>query len=366
MNVAVSFSYLFNAYERFEFPTAVQLTTVLLSITLQIVALLAGYGIVGLAAVSIFSNLFTVAVQYVLVRSVLFKPRWEPDASLMRWMVFESYPLMLNNVLASLFFRIDVFILYPMKGELALGYYSTAYRFINALNFIPSNFTLAIFPLLSRYAASGKDAMLRALILSLKLLLWIALPITVTSVFISRELILLFGGSAYLPDSQIALQWLIWFLPFSFVNSVVHYVLIALNQQRFLTKAFLIGLAFNIVANRIAIDALSYRGAALVTVLSEIALLIPFYYSLRKNLAPLPFVSLAWRPVVAAGAMGLALYLLLPQLNLFVALAAASLLYGVLLLALGAVGPDEWLVVRHLLPRRLQPVITFLARSPVP
>ncbi|MGE5141636.1 MAG: oligosaccharide flippase family protein, partial [Rudaea sp.] len=288
VNLAASFSYLFNAHERFEYPTAVSLSTVLLSVVLQLAALLAGFGIVGLAAVSIISNTFTLVVLFHLVRAILFRPRWEPDRALLRWMFHESYPLMMNNLLSSLFFRIDVLLLKPLTSDTVLGYYSTAYRFINALNFIPSNFTLAIFPLLSRQAASARDAMLRALLVSLKLLLWVSIPITVASVFIARELILLFGGPAYLPDSQIALQWLIWFLPFSFVNSVVHYVLIALDQQRFLTKAFLIGLGFNIIANLIAIPLLSYRGAALVTVLSEVALLIPFYYSLRKHLAPLP------------------------------------------------------------------------------
>ncbi len=359
-NLAASLSYLFNAYERFEYPTAVGIATALLSVSLQVVALLSGFGIVGLAAVSIISNVFTLAVMYWLVRGTLFKPRWEFDAKLTRWMFFESYPLMLNNLLASLFFRIDVFLLQPLKGDLVLGYYSTAYKFINALNFIPSNFTLAIFPLLSRYATSAKDATRRALIVAVKLLLWISLPITIVSVFIARELILFFGGAAYLPDSPIALQWLIWFLPFSFVNSVVHYVLIALNQQRFLTKAFLIGLGFNLIANLIAIPALSYRGAALVTVLSEMALLIPFYYSLRQHLGTLPILDLLWRPIVAAVAMGGALYFLLPRVNLLIALALASIVYVVALLALGALGEDERLLLRRLVPQRFERALAFV------
>ncbi|MGB8646306.1 MAG: oligosaccharide flippase family protein [Anaerolineae bacterium] len=360
-NLAASLSFLFNAHERFEYPTAVALGTVLLSVTLQLAALLGGFGIIGLAAVSIISNLFTLGVMYYLVRAILFKPRWEWDPKLVRWMFFESYPLMLNNLLANLFFKIDVFLLKPLTNDLILGYYSTAYKFINALNFIPSNFTLAIFPMLSRQATSAKDAMYRALIVSLKLLLWVSLPITVASVFVAREIIQLYGGAAYLPDSQIALQWLIWFLPFSFVNSVVHYVLIALDQQRFLTKAFLIGLVFNIAANLTAIPLLSYRGAALVTVLSEIALLIPFYYSLRKHLAPLPLLDLIWRPVIASGGMAATFYLLLPRLNWIGVCLVAALVYGGMLLALGALGPDEWLLVRKLAPPRLGRIVDFLS-----
>ncbi|MBI4787551.1 MAG: oligosaccharide flippase family protein [Chloroflexi bacterium] len=346
--LSASLAFLFNAYERFEYRVAVDVVTRIVSITLGVIALLLGYGYVGLAAVSILTNLFTLAVFYWLVRATLFAPRLQVDRGLIRWMAFESYPLMLNNLLSSLFFRIDAMILLPLKGDTVLGYYSTAYKFIEALNFIPSNFTLAIFPALSRLASSAKDAMLRAYTLSLKILLWVSLPLTVGTIFVSRELIQIFGGDAYLPHSAIALQALIWFLPFSFINSVTHYVLIALGQQRFLTKAFVVGVVFNIVANLIAIGPLSYVGAALVTILSEIVLLIPFYYSVRKNLASIPFWSITWRPALAAGLMGLALWWLVERAGVVVAVPIAGLVYGVLLIALGALGEDERALLRRL------------------
>ena len=109
---------------------------------------------------------------------------------------------------------------------------------------------------------------------------------------------------------MIALQILIWFLPFSFVNSVTQYVLIAIDQQRFLTKAFLIGVTFNIVANLLVIPVYSYKGAAVVTILSELALLIPFYYAVRKHLGPLPWLSLFWQPTVASAVMAAVMWLL--------------------------------------------------------
>lgn len=350
-HIAGALSAMFYAYERFEYPTAIEIATALVSVALQIAVLLAGYGIVGLAGVSIATNLFTLVVLYYLVRRLLFKPHLMFDRGLARWMFFESYPLMMNNLLANLFFKIDVFLLLPLTNATILGYYNAAYKFVNALNFIPSKFTLAIFPMLSRLSTSSTDAMRRALVLSVKLLTWIAVPITVATVFIAQPLILLFAGAAYLPDSAIALQWLIFFMPFSFVNSVVHYVLIALNEQRFLTRAFVIGLVFNIAANLLAIPPLTYRGAALVTVLSELALLVPFYYALRKHMPPFPILDIFWRPVVAGGAMGAVLYLLVSQ-NLLVALVAATIVYAVVLVATGALGADEWLLVQKLVPAR--------------
>jgi O-antigen/teichoic acid export membrane protein len=361
-NLAASFAYLFNAFERFEFRIAVDFAMRLVNVALSVVALVLGFGIIGLAAVSIITNVITLGIFYLLVQRSLFKPHFEIDRRLIRWMFFESYPLMINNFLSSLFFRIDVLILQPLKGDTVLGYYSTAYKFIDALNFIPSNFTLAIFPSLSRLASSAKDAMLRAYILSLKILLWIALPITVGTIFVAHDLVQFIGGEAYLPDSAIALQVLIWFLPFSFINSVTHYVLIALDQQRFLTKAFVIGVLFNVIANLVAIPPLSYIGASVVTILSEIALLVPFYIGVRRNLASIPFISIAWRPAVASSAMGIALWWTAERIGLPMAIPLSGLLYMGLLIALGALGEDERELLRKLVPLRFHRAMRIEAK----
>lgn len=361
-HVAGALSGMFYAYEKFEYPTAIEIGTALVSVALQIAVLLAGYGIVGLAGVSIVTNLFTLVVMYYLVRRMLFKPHFAPDRPLARWMFVESYPLMMNNLLANLFFKIDVFLLLPLTNSTILGYYNAAFKFVAALNFIPSKFTLAIFPMLSRLSTGSTDAMRRALIVSVKLLTWIALPITVATMFLAEPLIRIFAGVAYLPDSAITLQWLIWFLPFSFINSVVHYVLIALNEQRFLTRAFLVGLAFNITANLLLIPPLTYVGAALVTVFSEFALLIPFYYALRKHMEPLPILDIFWRPALAAGIMGALLYLLIPQ-SILAALVVGTLAYGVVLLVTGALGADEWLLLQKLVPKRFERLMVLLSRG---
>jgi O-antigen/teichoic acid export membrane protein len=174
----------------------------------------------------------------------------------------------------------------------------------------------------------------------------IALPVAVGTPFIARELILILGGYQYLPDSMIALQLLIWFLPFSFINQVTQYVLIALDQQRFLTRAFLIGVAFNVGVNLVLIPRYGYQAAAITTIFSEWALLIPFYYSVRKNLCPVPWVNVAWRPVLASAAMGVVLWLL-REAPVLARVAAGGIVYfGVLALVGGFNQPDMGLVWR--------------------
>jgi O-antigen/teichoic acid export membrane protein len=309
-NLADGFSAVFYAYEKMEYPAAISTVTALTRVSLGVLVLLLGWGFVGLAGVSIAANVVSAAALGALMVRHCFRPHAEWDPQTGKWMMNTSFPLMINLLLATIFFRIDVLLLKPMKGDSVVGYYGAAYKYIDGLLIIPQYFTQAIFPLMSRYADSARDSLLRAYVLSLRLLLMVALPVAVGTFFIAEGLILVLGGAQYLPDSRIALQLIIWFLPLSFVNSVTQYVLIAIDQQRFLTKAFLIGVAFNVAANLIAIPLFSYRGAAVVTIFSELALLLPFYYSLRKHLGRLPWLSLFWQPAIASAVMGLVLWLL--------------------------------------------------------
>jgi O-antigen/teichoic acid export membrane protein len=349
--IAASLSYLFNAYERFEFPATVTVLIKVSSTFLAAVVLLLGGGIVGLATVSVLANLTSLAILFLLVRRQLFKPRWEPDLALVRSMMSDAYPLMINNLLATIFFRIDVQILQPLKGDEVVGYYNAAYKWIDGLNIIPASLTLALFPLLSRYGTTAKESMLRAYQGSLRLLILVALPLSVGMWLAAEELMLILGGGAYLPHSMVALRILVWFLPFSFINSVTQYVLIALNQQRFLTVAFIIGVTFNVCANLLLIPAYGYVAAAVVTVASEVVLLAPFYYAVRKYLAPIPWAGLAWRPVAAAAAMAIVGLALARVMNPLAAAGIGGGVYVAVLLALRTFSEEDLALAKRLLGR---------------
>jgi O-antigen/teichoic acid export membrane protein len=191
----------------------------------------------------------------------------------------------------------------------------------------------------------------RAYLLSLRLLLILALPIAVVFTLAARELIILLGTQQYLPQSQIALMILIWFLPLSYVNSVTHYVLIALDEQRFLTRAFLLGVSFNVIANLIFIPIYSYKAAAVITIVSEVVLLTPFYLRLRQHLGTVPWLRLTWRPVVAASVMAAVMWML-RSLTVFVGVPVGGVVYLAALLALRTFTQEDLLLLQRLVPER--------------
>ncbi|MCQ3979487.1 MAG: hypothetical protein DPW09_39215, partial [Anaerolineae bacterium] len=348
-NLSDGLTAIFYAHEKAEYPAAIASITTLTRVSLGALTLLLGWGIIGLAAVSLVANLVTFLVlSYILVVKI-FRPTPEADPALQKTMLGESLPLMLNHLLSTIFFRIDVFILSPTWGSAAVGFYNAAYKYIDGINVIPQYFTLALFPLMSRFAADSRDSLARAYILSLRLLLMLALPLAVGTPFIARELILFLAGERFLPDSMIVLQLLIWFLPFSFINQVTQYVLIAIHQQRHLTRAFVIGVLFNLIANLIFIPLYGYRAAAVTTIFSEWALLIPFYLLVRKNLCTVPWFDVVWRPAGAAAVMGLALWFI-GETNFLVKVVVAGVTYLIALALVGGLAQPDMAVLWRAVP----------------
>ncbi|MSP14516.1 MAG: hypothetical protein EXR62_16370 [Chloroflexi bacterium] len=367
-NVSAALSSLFYARERMEIPAAVTVASTLLKVSLGALVLMIGWGFVGLAAASVLINLVNVAIFWRLIAreqgvgaakaagwpaafALLLNPLLANRAFI--WgLVAASLPLMLNHLLQTLFFKIDVTLLQPLKGDEVVGWYSAAYKWIDALLIIPSYVTMAIFPMMSRYAAGQPEALKRAYVLALRGLLLVALPIAVGTTFIAPVLINLLGGAQFLPHGAIALQIMIWFLPLSFVNGVTQYVLIAIDQQRSITWGFAIATGFNIVANLLFIPAFSYPAAAVVTILSEVVLFVPFYVAIRRQLGNLPWHAFVPRFLLAAAILALALWLVRDR-PAWVLVLLGAFIYPAALLALGVVTPDDRRLLGRLLPKKL-------------
>ncbi|MEA3335687.1 MAG: oligosaccharide flippase family protein [Chloroflexota bacterium] len=348
-----SFTAVFTAYEKMEYPAAIASAMTVAKVGLGALVLLPpfSWGFVGLAGVSVVTNIIQSIWLGIALRRHVPMHYSRADFAVQRVMLRESYPLMLNHLLASVFWRIDLWILRPLAGAASVGIYSAAVKYLDGINVIPSYFTLAIFPLMSRYAKDSHESLVRAYQLAIRLLVMIALPIAVVVTVLATPLIRILGGAAYLPDSAIALRILIWSIPVGFVNSVTQYVLIAVGQQRFLTKAFFVGVAFNTSLNLLLIPRYGYQAAAVVTIFSEFSLLIPFYLAVRRHVATLPWVDLIWRQVVAAVVMGGVAFVLMDR-SPWVAAGAGTVVYVLVLLALGTFRDPDMARVWQAFPGR--------------
>jgi len=349
-NLSSGLSAVFMGHERMEIPAFVSTVTTLVKVAAGGLVLVAGGNYAGLAGISIGVNIVTLLILYGLVRALLFRPRLQIDWSFQRRMLRESYPLMINNLLSTLFFKVAIFLLeWLVVDDRALGWYNTAYKYIDAVGVIPAYFTMAVFPLMSRYAADSKESLLKAYRLSTKLLVMVAIPLTVIGWSLSDLLIAVLGGSQYLPEAANILRVMIWYMPVGFVNSVTQYVLIALGRQRFLTRAFLIGFAFSLLANLLLIPTVGYMASAYITVIAEIVLFIPFCVGIRRHLSPINWGALLWRHAASAVPVVLSA-IVLPASWRPAGLVIGLLLYIAGLAGLGALDPQERAILGRAIP----------------
>ena len=353
--LALGVSGLFYVHEEAEVPAAMSTVTTILKVGLGVGVLLAGFSFVGLAAVSIVVNLVTLLLLAGLAfRRFDLSGPLNVDRPLIASMVRLGFPLMLIHLLQTIFISIDVLLLRQLlpNGETVVGWYNAAWKWFNALQIIPSYFTLALFPIISRAIKEDSDAARRMYRMSLKLMLLLALPIAALTTFAAPLLIGLLGGREYLPEGAVALQIIIWSIPFGWLNSVTNYVLIAYGLERKQPLAFAAAVGFNVVANWLLIPRYSFVAAGVVTVLSEVVLLVLFAYFLRRRNAGVNWPQLVARPLLLTALM-LAVMWMASQLHLVVALILGAAVFAVGLFALRIIGPEERAVFAAILPGAL-------------
>ncbi|MDE3076070.1 MAG: oligosaccharide flippase family protein, partial [Chloroflexota bacterium] len=155
------FSHVFDAFELMEYRAGINVLTGVMTVAFGLIFILAGWNIVGLAVASLLTNAIAAAVFYMLISRIIVRPAFHWDGRLARHLVAGAYPIMLNQLLVVLFFRVDVPILRAVRSNQEVGLYGTAYKFVDAMRIVPPAFIQAVFPILSRQALSRRESLQR-------------------------------------------------------------------------------------------------------------------------------------------------------------------------------------------------------------
>jgi O-antigen/teichoic acid export membrane protein len=348
--------------ERLDLTAGVSVLATFLKTAIGVVVLFAGFGMVGLAMASLLTNVVTAVLLWrltvrvgALKTSAVARPATDTEEpavvtperprALVPWLR-EGWPLFINQLLQGLFFKIDALLLPGLAGDVAAGTYAAAYKVSEGAGILSSSFTLALFPRLSR-----QTDLSHAYRLALRALLQVAIPLAVGIGLLSEPIVALVGGREYLPDSAVALSILICYLPFSYVNGLTQYVLIAAGKQRMLTGAFAVALVFNLGANLVLIPRFSYVGAAWVTVASELVLLVPFRMAAASVTRGVSLVQEARTPLLATLLMAPVVWWLRDALHPLAAIPAGAAVYLLALWSLGGIDANQ----RRLLQQFVRP-----------
>jgi O-antigen/teichoic acid export membrane protein len=338
----------FQANLRMEYSIIAKLVFKVLSAGLIFWIIISHGTLMQVVIVMVFSEGIKMLISYSLSKKFV-KPRFEIDFDLWKYLFRESLPIALSSVIGIIYHQIDMVMLSPMMGDAAVGIYSAAHKLFEPFSLIPFALMASLFPIMSTLFKNSKDRLVKSYRLSLKYLLITVLPIIVGTVLLSDKIILLIYGASF-ANSTTVLQILICTLVFTFANAVLLNLLVSMHKQRLNTLSMGFCAIVNVTLNLILIPILSYNGAAIATVITNVVLFVASFYFTSKHLELLPLHKILIKPIISSVLMGAFIYYF-TDVNIFLLVPLAAVVYLVAVLALKTFSKEDMDIVKKLLGR---------------
>ena len=287
----------------------------------------------------------------VLIRLGIWRPRWQFEAALIVPWLKMSLPLAITYIFTTIYWKIDVPILQHFRSYSEVGWYTAAYKPFESLLFLPMTLRTVIFPLLSIYHRQDKHRLKLGTEKFFKALLALGMPITVGIVLLAGQ----YNSLLHLyPQSAASLQILGAAVVFLFIDNTFAATLLAMDKQKTFAWIAISGLLVNLALNLVVIPKYGYIGASWAVVVTEVALVIIGWSTLRHLGIAIPVHRLFWRVAIAAFAMGGVIVLLHPlgALPVVAVTLIAGLIYLGLLWILGAADEEDRALIRRAIGRK--------------
>lgn len=322
-----------------------------LNIILLIFIIISIYGNLGLFGITfsyLIANLIVLIYTYYVLQKHITKPKFEFDKEFCKKITLAAIPFAVGSIFYTIYYSIDVVMLNALVGDYATGIYNATYKLISVLTLFYGVYTAVIFPVMSRMFKNDEKALVLILEKSIKYLSLVIVPLAISIMFYSTDIIQLFYGHEYDAASS-ALSILIWTTCILYINGVCNNSLLASHKEITTTKIYMIAATFNVILNLILIPHYSYNGAAFATVMSDLLILILFAYVLYK-LGHIPNKKLyldIMKIVVGSAVLWIALYFL--HLNMWVALPVGILIYFATIYIFKVLDDDDKYVIKEIL-----------------
>ncbi len=292
----------FRAFEMMFYDALLKITRMVLLTALSLYVLIKGYGVVAFSYTFVLVEIIIVFIAFFIALKKFIKPQFSMSFSFIGSMLKKAIPFGLAFVFGSIYFFIGSVMLSKIKGDSQVAVYSVAYNIALAILFIPTVYTNAIYPALSRYYRQDNAKLKILYEKSFKYLYIIGLPISIGLYLLAQRILFFFYGASY-SESALPLQIISWYLFIKFINFLLGIVLYSIDGQARRMTGQGATAAFNVAVNLLLIPKFGYIGAAWATFVTEIFLFAVYYWYVSKSLYFYNFGGILLKPAVAAFAM---------------------------------------------------------------
>lgn len=338
--IANTFASLHYAYERVRHPVIGTILEKGLAGLIGFLVLRQGANVEVMASIlllGMFTNMFWQGLAFQRLVGITFAIDWR----LMRTLLRTGIPFLIYGVLGVIYYRIDTVLLSLMTNDNVVGWYGAGYRLFDTLIFLPSLVISAImYPVFSKLSVSSDEDLETSIEKTTNFLLFCGIPIAVALVTIAPAIIGYLYHRADFSNSIPVLQLLAPGLVFLYINSIFSAILMSTKREKKMTQMAAVALVFNLGLNLLLIPHYQQLGAAAVTSLTELLLLVLSIVFIPKYLLPRKSVFVALKALAASLVMA-AIGLFLHTWSVFLLVPVMFLTYMVVALLIGTIPRDD-------------------------
>lgn len=310
---------------------------------------LLGVGVVGVGAGYLAGSVVgLLGSWYALIRLGARPAFGGIDVRAMRGAVRGSVLIGMSSIAAMILFRVDQVLVEVFEGDEGVAAYAVAYRLVETVLFLSWSVGRAVLPVMS--AATEQWRIRRGVEQGLAVLALVYVPFAVVALAEGRDVVVLLFGDTYAGEAGAVMAWLAP-APVLFGTAyLLAQALFARNDEKGAFLANVVSMVVNIGANLVAIPAMGIAGAAMVTSISLGVRVLISRARVRRAIRGPDLL----RPLLpaAAGAVPVAVLLVVVEVPVLVELAAAAALYL----------PVWWWVTRRRDPAQLEVVAALVSR----
>lgn len=337
----------FVAHQRVEFVTFTTCISSIVNVSLSLYLLIQGYGIVSLLVAFVVIQYMITAIYFYLINHFISGIQFRFEFSYVRKLIGEIKTFTALSIVAALFSRPEVIILSLVSTEAQIGYYSAALKVITLWQYIPQIYMTNVFPVLSRsyYLVDKNVHLIQER--SMKYLLAISLPLTAGIIVAAEPILELLYGVGFGPSAAL-LRLLALNIPLATLFAVLWRILVARNRQDLVLRAMILVTSTELVVGYILISAWASLGAAIITPSISLLYVFLLILYLKQDGTQIRLWRLSWRLGLAALGTGVLILPLSQQIQLWLLVPMAGVLYVILTILLKAFSADDIALLRNL------------------
>ncbi|MEM9925445.1 MAG: oligosaccharide flippase family protein [Cyanobacteria bacterium P01_D01_bin.50] len=305
---------IFQAQEKMHLIAISTVPVYILRVIVMIWAMNLKHDISIVSAIMVASECLIFLIQWCFITQFI-QYKWRLDWKFMWDTTKASGAFIVIEGISVLGYRLQVFILSLLGGELVVGLYGAVTQLMQPFQIISHSLVLAVFPKMTKAIDSGKDSQRQITQITIEILLIVALPLIVGLAFIGKDLLVLLYHDPSFAEAEFALNVFTLGLFAASFTAPLSYLLVANGFEKVNLWQVFITTILDVLISIVLVSQYKLNGTAVTVIFTDFVALFIYVYEVYRRLFSLQLWSTIYRPLIVSILM-IPVFLILQQFSL--------------------------------------------------